>query len=304
MHDILDVEYINIFQNGVDARVDQFLTAHGIARDDNGYNEVRQLLLDTRLPNADTGEGISDDLWHASAANRTDADAIEQRAMYDVIQERIDTWQQSHTDTTSENPTNNKKADIVGERISPEEWAEEKENFEKSCGSALNAYAILAAERSTHMLESADTREAIDHQKEEVSVLISILATQMMDELEATGKTPDEIAQAIDVFVNEQADIIMAQMEQRRFDKYEKSSGFMKRIYSRWAKWTEQSTDPTTGKAKFFSSGRAKKIAALSVPAAAVGVGAGLLMPVAASVGVSVAVAGVRSQAHDRLVAN
>lgn len=173
--------------------------------------------------------------------------------------------------------------------LTPEEWAAEKDGVNAELDGYLQKYAELVAQRSKRMIEGKKTRAEIDAAKGGdvesshvgVTDLISAVATQMMDELSSAGKSDDEIAAAIDVFVKEQADKLMSTMENNRIEEYEKSRGFMKRFYSRWAKWTDQSTDKETGKRKIFSRGSLKKMAALAAPTAGVGAAAGLLLPVA-----------------------
>ncbi len=91
-------------------------------------------------------------------------------------------------------------------------------------------------------------------------------------------KSPEEIAAAIDIFVNEQSDKLTEAMEQHRIDEYEKSWRISQYVYDKWAKWTDESTDKDTGKRKFFSRGTAKKLAATTLIALPIGFAAGALI--------------------------
>lgn len=184
---------------------------------------------------------------------------------------------------------------FAGQKSDPKyvETDEEKSKSETDLDRLMHKYSILVAERSKSMIEGSATRQSIDKAKEEASDLLSGIATRMMDELEAQGKTPDEIAAAIDAFINIHSDKLTSAMEAHRMEEYDNSNRFMKRIYDTWAKWTEESTDKETGNRKFFSKGTAKKLAATTVVALPVGFAAGALIPVAGLTAGGIAAAGV-----------
>lgn len=265
------------FANQIETRLDAFLASKGINPADAGYDELRAMYRDAGV------DKLTENEWGNSPASRG-VDASDHKSASDIFSEKIKAWHETH-----EVSEPNEDSDDRNHDLTPEEWAAEKDGVNAELDGYLQKYAELVARRSKKMIEGKKTRAEIDAAKggdvesSDIGVtdLISAVATQMMDELSSAGKSDDEIASAIDVFVKEQADKLMSTMENNRIEEYEKSRGFMKRFYSRWAKWTDQSTDKETGKRKIFSRGSLKKMAALAAPTAGVGAAAGLLLPVA-----------------------
>lgn len=134
-------------------------------------------------------------------------------------------------------------------------------------------YSSQVAERSKRMVEGAKTREDINATKEELSDVISAIATQYMVELESEGKSWDEITKTIDAFVTEQTDSILGKMEQHRLEEYNNSRPFMKKIYDTWARW---------GEGEGITKGKVAKTIVIAIPSAAAGA---VLMPLAGAVG-------------------
>lgn len=264
-----DQGYVQEFDNSIESTLDDFLASKGIDNSSANYDEVRALFREASVDN------FTEDEWGNSPVSRRVAGSSDTQSESDKFAERISARLETPEATELETD------------LSDAEWDEIKSEYNEY----LSKYAEMLADRSKSMVERAKTREDINKLKEEATGYVSGLATKLMNDMEADGKTEQEIAAGVEAFVNEQMDSLMQAMEQHRQDEYEQSSVFMKRIYDTWAKWTTQSTNEE-GKTKFFSKGRAKKLLATAAPAALVVGAVGAFAPVAIAGGTVAAVAG------------
>ena len=256
----------------VEALIAEYLGDFGVAEDaDNraGYEAVLRKFSADKVGNSKWRYGD----WNATAGQnegKRGRDLLHDeqvrlfgRALYE---DELDSRQSPGT------------SDTEFRELTFDEWTAQKGGHEAWYSEISKKYAELAADRSGKLFErrKGKNRKEIDGAKEEATDMLNALATQMMDELEAQGKSPDEIAESIENFVNTEADKLMGNMENHRIEQYEKSGRARKWFYDKWAKWTDESTDKETGKKRFFSKGNFKKMLAMAGAAAPIAVGTGL----------------------------
>ena len=261
----LDASYIDTFRSGVAQRLEAYLQAQGIAQSDPYYNDIRDLYAGVGIDQIDSNR------WDNSPAS-IGTDPNDDLSQRDKFADALRQWQENHTVPASDDPDKLRP-------MTPEEWAAEKGERNSEYEAIMTKYAELVAKRGGKLFERKRTRAEIDAAKEDVTDLLSGLATQMMDELLAEGKSEAEMAELVGNFVDEQSDLLANSIEQSRIDNYEGSWRITKMMANKWAKWTEQSTDKETGKRKFLSWGNIKKMGSMAVMGAALGAGVTLALP-------------------------
>lgn len=164
------------------------------------------------------------------------------------------------------------------------------DEFKAMASEQIDGYAEKVAKRSRSIIEGAKTGKGIEAAGNELSDLLSGIASEMYAELEASGMDHREIVAKIDAFIEEQTEATLAKVEAHRLKEYNESRPYMQKVYDTWANWSDD------GK-KGLKGGRVKKAAVFAAGGAAAGL---LLGPLVGAVGVGVvtgaaAVAGSRS---------
>lgn len=163
---------------------------------------------------------------------------------------------------------------------------EEHESAHDDMNELLDKYAQKVAKRSRSVVESAKTGAAIEAAGNELSDILSGLASEMYADLAAQGVEHHQIVRTVDQFVTNATENTLAKVEQYRLSEYNNSRPYVQKLYDKWAEWSEDK--------RWFSKGKLKKAAVFAVPSAALGValaplvgavGAGVLTGAAAAAG-------------------
>lgn len=152
----------------------------------------------------------------------------------------------------------------------------------------LEEYAEKVAERSRSVVERTKTGADIENTGNLLSEYIAGIASELYFELEATGMEHDEIVAEVDAFIAESTESTLQKVEAHRMAEYNNSRPYMKKMYDKWADWSDD---------KRLKGGRGKKMAVMAAGGAVAGFA---LAPLFGAVGVgvvtgAVAVAGTRS---------
>ena len=152
----------------------------------------------------------------------------------------------------------------------------------------LDEYAKKVAERSRSIVERTKTGSDIEATGNLLSDYMTGIASELYFELEATGLPHDQIVAEVDAFIAESTESTLQKVEAHRMAEYNNSRPYMKKVYDKWADWSDD---------KRLKGGRGKKMAVMAAGGAVVGFA---LAPLVGAVGAglvtgAVAVAGTRS---------
>jgi hypothetical protein len=121
-------------------------------------------------------------------------------------------------------------ATIATDRLSTDEFNEVLTGYIGERGSL----AELHAERSRHLIEGAETAEAIRRSSGEVTDYINGLATEMYLRYSEQGKSDEEIAELIDSFIATETQTLLGDMADRRSDAAARHNRFLPSFMNKW----------------------------------------------------------------------
>lgn len=217
--------YVTDFHSGVEQRVDEFLQEKGIKTGDPGYDELRALLLETRLRDKTAGRGFTNSEWNYSPASRG-IDPPDTKPMRDVFAEKISSWQTAHEDATA--PETPGSDEPIVSASDPERLADLDKKLAEAKELKHNAYVGAVNSKFRD-------REITKQEYEEAeNAYVNALIAKIM--LETEGMPEDERRARIIDLVNER-------VEQDKLAQQEylvEQGGFKARMLQKYSKLTRK----------------------------------------------------------------